>query len=251
MRTQIMLGAVTVMAVSLLAADAKEDVKAAAKKLAGATGYSWKATTEMGGGAGGGGGAGAGAARMRPGPTEGKAIKDGTICLSMTRGDTTTEAYVLGEKGAIKTQDGWQSLAEVSESAGGGQGGQGGRGSFMARMLRNYKAPAVEASEIADKTQGLKKEGDAFVGELTAEGVKSLMMMGRRPGGQGPEVAEPKGAVKFWLKDGVLARYEYKVSGKMTFNNNEREINRTTTVEIKDVGTTKLDVPAEAKKKLS
>jgi hypothetical protein len=37
----------------------------------------------------------------------------------------------------------------------------------------------------------------------------------------------------------------------MEFNNNEVKINRTTTVEIKDVGTTKVQVPEEAKKKLS
>ena len=37
----------------------------------------------------------------------------------------------------------------------------------------------------------------------------------------------------------------------MSFNGNDREIDRTTTVEIKDVGTTKLTVPDEAKKKLS
>jgi hypothetical protein len=37
----------------------------------------------------------------------------------------------------------------------------------------------------------------------------------------------------------------------MSFNGNDREIDRTTTVEIKDVGTTKLTVPEEAKKKLS
>lgn len=36
----------------------------------------------------------------------------------------------------------------------------------------------------------------------------------------------------------------------MTWNNNDIDIDRTTTVEIKDVGATKLSVPEEAKKKL-
>jgi hypothetical protein len=36
----------------------------------------------------------------------------------------------------------------------------------------------------------------------------------------------------------------------MTFGDNEREIGGTTTVEIKDVGTTKVDVPEEALKKV-
>jgi hypothetical protein len=63
-------------------------------------------------------------------------------------------------------------------------------------------------------------------------------------------VSEAKGSVKFWLKDGTLSKYETKVSGKINFNGNERDVDRTTTVEIKDVGTTKVEVPEEAKKKL-
>jgi hypothetical protein len=37
----------------------------------------------------------------------------------------------------------------------------------------------------------------------------------------------------------------------MTFNDNDVKIDRTTTTEIKDVGTTKVTVPDAAKKKLS
>jgi hypothetical protein len=40
------------------------------------------------------------------------------------------------------------------------------------------------------------------------------------------------------------------VTGKMTINNEDRDINRTTTVEFKDIGSTKVDPPAEAKEKL-
>jgi hypothetical protein len=36
----------------------------------------------------------------------------------------------------------------------------------------------------------------------------------------------------------------------MTFNGEDRDVNRTTTTEIKDVGTTKVEVPADAKPKL-
>ena len=233
MKTQLLVGTVMLLATALIAADAKEEVTSAAKKLASADGYSWKSTSESGGGGGG---------RGRGGPTEGKAAKDGTIVLAMTRGDNTMEAVIKGDKGAIKTQDGWQSLADASEGQGGGR--------FMAAMLRNYKAPATEAQDLAAKAKDLKKEGDAYTGQLDAEGVKSLLARGRR-GGNAPEISGAKGSVKFWVKDGTLAKYEYNVEGTMTFNNNEREINRTTTVEIKDIGKTKVEVPAEAKDKLS
>lgn len=57
--------------------------------------------------------------------------------------------------------------------------------------------------------------------------------------------------MKVWLKGGQLAKYELAVSGKMTFNANERDIDRTTTVEIKDVGQTRVEPHDDAKKKLT
>src|SRR5688572_12473020 len=140
MKTQVLVGSVMLLATALIAADAKDEVASAAKKLASADGYSWKSTSETAGGGGGGGGGGG---RGRMGPTEGKAAKDGTIMLTMTRGENTTEAVVKGEKGAIKTQDGWQSLSEASE----GDGQNPAR--FVAMTLQNYKAPATEAQELA------------------------------------------------------------------------------------------------------
>jgi hypothetical protein len=243
MNKQILICLAATVAGSLCAADLKEDVAAAAKKLTD-SGYSWRSTTAMGGDNAN--------ARFRPGPTDGKMAKDGTIHLSMARGDNTIDAFKQGDKGAIKTQDGWESLAEASQAAGQGGGGQGqNRGRFMGRMLQNYKAPAAEAAELAGKVKSLKKDGDVIVGELTEEGVKSMMMFGRRPGGNAPEPANPKGSVKFWIKDGALTKFEYNVKATMSFNNQDREIDRTTTVEIKDVGTTKVEVPEEAKKKMS
>jgi len=53
------------------------------------------------------------------------------------------------------------------------------------------------------------------------------------------------------VKDGVLTKFETKVEAKMEFNGDEIDASRTTTTEIKDVGATKVNVPAEAKKKLS
>lgn len=238
MKTQLLIGAALLVASSLLAADPKDEVKNAAKKLADAGSYGWKMTSDFGAGGGGGGGN-----RPQAGPTMGK-FANGIVQITRTRGDTTTEAYLKGDKGAIQTQDGWQSLSELMEDSGGQN-----RGRFMARTYQNFKAPAVEVAELVGKVKELKKEGDAYTGELTAEGVKSFFTFGR-PGGNAPEVANPKGTVKIWTKDGVVSKYEYNVKGTMTFNNNDRDIDRTTTVEINNVGNTKVEVPAAAKSKL-
>lgn len=221
----------------------KDDVTAAAKKLSDAKGYAWHAETEFTGGQG----------NRFGGPTEGKTEKDGFTVLQLTRGDNTTEAVLKGDKGAVKTEEGWQSLEELRQAAqqGGGQG-QGFRRGFMGRQLQNFKAPAAEAQDLASKTKDLKKDGDAISGELTEEGVKDLMTL-RRGGGAGnfnpPAPTNTSGNVKFWVKDGALVKYEYNVKGTMSFNGNDFDIDRTTKVEVKDVGSTKVEVPEEAKKK--
>ncbi len=242
MKSAIFLSTALLLAGSLIAAESgpKADVTAAAKKLAGQS-YSWKTTIEMGGGGGN---------APRFGPTEGKADKDGTICVMTTMGENTSEGFAKGEKGAVKTQEGWKSIQELTASQGGGQQGQM-RGMFMARTLRNYKAPAAELETLTAKAKELKKADDAITSALTEEGVKELLTRGRGRTGQAPEVKDAQGTIKIWIKDGALVKYQYQVKGKMAGRDgNEREIDRTTTVEIKDVGTTKLTVPDEVKKML-
>jgi hypothetical protein len=58
--------------------------------------------------------------------------------------------------------------------------------------------------------------------------------------------------VKFWIKDGRLAKYEFSVRGKITVGEDKHEvdISQTTTVAIKDAGSTKISLPEDARKKL-
>ena len=243
---QVLFGTVALLAGSaFVAAAGNDDVVAAAKKLKDTNNYSWKTTTENAGGGGGGGGGG----QFRPGPTEGKTDK-GTTMLTVTRGDNTIEVVIQGEKGAIKTQDGWMSFEEASQD-------QQGPGRFMGRMFRNFKAPADQVLEAAEKAQEGTKEGDVYTAKLSEEAAKSMLMFGgRRGGGQGgqgngPEISNAKGTVKLWVQDGMLSKYQLHVTGTVSFNGNDRDIDRTTTTEIKDVGSTKVEIPDEAKKKLS
>jgi hypothetical protein len=251
MKKTALSGLMMLVAGSLLAADAspKDDVTGAAKKLAAKNNYSWKTTVTMPEGGGGGGGGGGG--RFRPGPTEGKTEKDGYTLLVMTRGENKTEAVLKGGKGAFKSPDGdWKSLAEAAADDGGG--GQFSPARFIARMLQGYKAPAADAEDLAGKVKDLKMSDGVYSGDLTEEGAKQAVMgRGFGGGGNGPEISGAKGSVKFWVKDGLLSKYETHVEGTISFNGNDRDINRTTTVEIKDVGETKVTVPEEAAKKLS
>lgn len=241
------------MAGSLLAAD-KDDLSAAIAKLAAADNYSWKSTATNipppGADAGGGGqrrGRGGGFGAMT---VDGKAQKDGLIYVSMPGfGGAVTEGFVKGDKGAIKAGDeAWASLADATTDDGGG-GFNMAR--FAAMRVQNIKSPADTAKDLLAKTKSISLKDGAYVGDLTEEAVKALMSFGGRGGGGGPEINGAKGSVKFWIKDGALIKYETTARGTMSFGGNDMEMNTVTTVEIKDVGATKLAVPDDAKKKMS
>jgi hypothetical protein len=203
----------------------KDEITAAAKKLAEQPNYSWKSTVVV-----------PESAPFKPGPTEGKTEKDGFTYVEMSFGDNITEAVKKGDKAAITDMEGNWKLASDLENA-------EGRARFLSGMAKGIKTPATQVLEIADAAKEFKKEGDVYTAELTAEGVKKQFRFG--------EPKNPKGSVKIWLKDGMIAKTEVKVEAKMEFNGNEFDATRTTTTEIKNIGTTKVNVPADAKKKLS
>lgn len=233
------LGIVALVTWPVLAAQTnpKTEVLDAAKKLAAQTNYSWRTTVTV-----------PETAMFRPGPSEGKTEKDGVSWLSITTFDENKiEFYIKGDKAAVKNPDGvWQSKAEATEGA-----DEFGPAMFIAGLLDNFKTPAAQAEELVNKTKSLEKNGDVYSGELTPESAKELLVWRPRRGGWTPEVKDAKGTVKFWVKDGLLTKFVYSLEGKMVFGDQERDISRTTTIEINDIGTTKIQVPEEANKKMS
>jgi hypothetical protein len=232
---------------SLMAADPKDDVSSAVKSLADAGNYSWTQTVENANGG------------FGSGTSEGKTQKDGLIYTTRTFNDNTFEIVVKGTNVAMNNgQDGWQTAEEMAQAAqaNGGGGGGGFRGGGFARFVRT---PTTAVDDVLKGVTELKMDGDAYVGDLTEDGAKALAspFRGRRGGGGGgggftpPEVTDAKGSVKFWIKDGKLSRYEFKVTGKTTNRDGDPvDLDRTTTVEIKDIGTTKITVPDDVLKKI-
>jgi hypothetical protein len=229
MKRIALLSALILFAAVARAAEPKEEVVAAAKKLGEQENYSWKQTSEGG--------------QFRPGPSDGRVNKDGEIYVTMTgRDNNLIEAVIKGEKGAMTNQDGdWQSLSEIEAQT-------EGFGRFRAGMIRNIKAPAKQAADLANDAKELKKDGDAIAGDLTEEGAKKLMAF---RGGPQFEIKNPSGSVKFWIKDGMISKYQYHSKGTVNFNGEDRDIDRTTTVEVNKIGETKVNIPEAAKKKLS
>lgn len=239
MKRNLLFGLMLLAAGPLLAADSnpKSDVTGAAAALGSQKNYSWKTTVEVGNNS-----------RFKPGPTAGKTEKDGYTTLSMSFNDNTSEAVIKGTNAAIKTADnGWQSAAEALADSGGGGFNPA---MFIARLAQNYKTPATEAANLAAQAADLQAGTNGISGDLTEAGAKTLLTFRRGGNGDGPTVTNPKGSVTFWITDGKLAKYQSHVTGTVSFNGNERDVDRTTTTEIKDVGTTKIEVPDDAKKKL-
>ncbi len=215
----------------LWAADSPEKaaVKAAAEKLGGKGSYAWTAVSKPTTGEG---------FRME---LDGKTDKSGFTLLTTSFGDNKVEAVRSATKIAVLRDGTWKTPDDMEDREG-----------RMARRFQEMKLPVAEAADLVDKAGSLKTGDDGlYSGDLTEQGVKELFARWRR-GGQGPEAKEAKGSVKYWVKDGLLTKYEYNTKGKITVgqDQNEMEIDRTTTVDFKDIGTTKVTVPDEAKKKL-
>ena len=115
----------------------------------------------------------------------------------------------------------------------GGGGGGMNPGMFIVRQAQNLKTPAVEATNLLALAGDLKVDGDKITGDLTTDGAKAQLSFGgrgRRGGGGGPDITNPKGTVTFWLTDGKLTKYQTHVTGSIDRDGNPMDMDRTTTV---------------------
>ncbi|HEY1663521.1 MAG TPA: hypothetical protein VGI03_13975 [Verrucomicrobiae bacterium] len=227
MKTHALFGILTLLGTSALMAD-QTDVSTAAQALAGQSSYTWKSTVVV-----------PPDSQFQPAPTDGK-IANGVISVSTSFGGNDMKYFIKGTNAAVYSEDnGWQSLNEMTN--------QQGPGRFMGRMLRNFQTPAMQATNLLANAKPLTKDGDAYSADLTDDGAKALLTF--RRGGQST-VSNAKGSVKFWVANGMLTKFESKVTGTVSYNGNDVDVNRDTTVVISDVGSTKIDVPDDAQKKL-
>jgi hypothetical protein len=248
MLKRLLLCCLSVVAFSavVVQADPKDDIKAAIQKLADSPNYSWSTATTGG---------------FMRGPQTGKTEKDGYTVLSVTMRENTLEIIMKGEKAAIKTDSGWKSGTELLEAANDDAGGPPPPERFAAMFAQNFKTPVAQVQDNLDNLQNLQKTDTGFTADLSPEAAKKLLMFRpRRPttnpdnGGNAPpqmEVSDAKASIKLTIKDGTLTQVELHQTGTVSFNGNDRDVDRTVTTDFKDVGSTKVDVPDEAKAKLS
>ena len=230
----IAIMAAMVVASSALAAEPKTELTDAIKKLGEQPNYSWSITQKTVGSES--------AARRDGSGIEGKAEKSGLVYVKTSSGENTYEAAFKGEKIIVNLNEDWIEPSELPVD----------NGRIEARLKALKITPVDQATSLADKSTNLKKEGSEYSGELTPEAAKSFFQqLGRRAA----EATEATGTLKIWTTDGRLSKYEFKVQGKIKAGAGEDkkdvEISRTTTVEIKEVGSTKITLPEGARNRLS
>lgn len=214
-------------------ASPKDEIKNAIEHLGGQANYSWISTSQSE----------PGSTITRQGPTEGQTELNGLTHFRFTLEGNSVEAAFQGAKSVIKTESAWESSRDLT-----------GERQWVARRLQAFKRPHEEAAELWKSVKSFRRDkGDTYSGDLTQEGVKALLLARSRDESMARVPPGAKGAVKFWIKNGVLAKYEYNLRGKIILTDHQQEfnINRTTAVEVKDVGSTKVQIPDDAKNKLN
>jgi hypothetical protein len=233
MKKPLFISVAIALVIPVWAADLKPQLTKAAKELGTKANYSWTTTTKEGDGSPG-----------RLGPLDGKADKDGIVFLSFAVGGVPVEVYLKGEKGAARGLEGWMTLDEIAQTS--------GTAAAVVKFLKSYKAPAAQSAELAGNLKDVTEMDGVLSGEMKEDAVKDVLLFAarRRDGQEAPKIADEKGTAKFWVKEGVLTKYEMKVQGKLTAGDRTTDIDRTLTTDLKDIGSTKLEVPEEAKQKM-
>ncbi|MBI4658638.1 MAG: hypothetical protein HY735_07285, partial [Verrucomicrobia bacterium] len=247
----------------------KDEIIAAATKLAEQANYSWSVTREVvpvrSIGL-------TGLSRPRTPSERGKTAKDGLTHVSLPgrpglpgRTDPfasavpACEVVIQDTKVAFKGSGAWQTLDELRQSE------PDIRLLGPAIRFRNFKSPVAEVKAMAEKVRALTKADEVISGELVGEDAKQLLPPAvnvsrwNRPDGSGADISvdtpqpEVSGnmSVKFWIQDGNLVKYQYHFQrSHMSPGGQDLSTDQTTTIEIKEVGTTEVAVPEEAKQKL-
>ncbi len=201
--------------------------------------------------------------------------------------DNQVEAVFKGaEKCVVQTPTGWKTPTEIAAlartdrpaggyggggSGGGGFPGGGGSGGFpgggyprrgsrsgsdgtlpaYSNLQVNLSRPAEEIGVIIGSYTDIKANGDVISGTLSETGAKLLLV---HPGQDELTPLKASGTFRFWVRDGMLAKYELKLEGTLSVETpsarREVMVHQKSTTEIKAVNATKFEVPEEARKKL-
>jgi hypothetical protein len=220
-------------------ADSRDDIRAALQKLSDSPNYSWK--TKMQGG-------------FVDGTAEGKTEKNGYTWLSLPFGDGNYQIVIKGDKAAVQTDDGWESSGEALASGSDPPSPE----TIAARIAQNFRCPADQVLDELDNLQNIQKTDSGYKADFSDEAAKRALLFRPRhmattnPDNNAPQMdaSNAKASIQITLKDGQISQIQLHTTGTVTFDGDDRDVDRTMTTDISDVGTTTTNVPGDAKAKL-
>ncbi len=188
--------------------------------------------------------------------------------------DNQVEAVFKGAaRCVIATPDGWRTPDELAATsrparsgpiygatAGGlgfpggapnGRDRRGGPPPAYSNLQLNLSRPHEEIGVIIGSHTDIKADGEIISGTLSETGAKLLLV---HAGQNELTPLAARGTFRLWIRDGALVKYEVTLAGRIAVDTpsarREVDVNQTSTTELRTVGTTKFEVPDEARNKL-
>ncbi len=163
------------------------------------------------------------------------------------------EQFKQGEKVIVKEGDAWKEMAKPEKPADGSKPDRKAMAINMA--LRGLKAPHEQVKDIGTKIKDVKREdsdgGACYSGELTEDAAKEFGAIQTGKGGNKGPSFKVTGSVKVFVNgEGSITKLEIVTEGKGTVKDQEMTVKQTKTIEISEVGSTKVEVPEEVTKLL-
>ncbi len=139
-------------------------------------------------------------------------------------------------------------------SRGGSRSASGGEGAAVpaySNLQNTLSRPHEEIALIVAGATDLKVEGDVVTGSLP-ENTAVLLLI--HAGQNNITPLQAGGAVRLWVRGGVLVKYETRLEGVLSVTGaagrQQVKVQQTATTTLTEVGTTRFEIPAEARKKL-
>lgn len=204
------------------------------RELRAASAYSWSVSTAMPG------------APFKVAPMRGRADASGWLVLETEADGQPRQAVGSGKKRVFEVRGAWKGRADLAALKGADE--------RAALDLFAARTPVEELDALFPRLGGVRRDPDgSFFGALPEETAKEMIsaaMAGRTPGGFIPELKAAVGNFRLWLRDGRPQKYVISFSATASLPFGTKEIKRVTTVEIGEVGSTRVEVPAAAKEKI-
>ena len=210
------------------ASDPPQVVKDAIQKLADSANFTWRAITRE-------------TSQSVTVIQDGQTQQDGSTLIRLNSGGSNIQIALKGGSSVLNVGGAWMTADEATDQR------------QAARFMSTVTSPALVAGRIASRLDNLRADGSEFVAQLSGGEVNNVISPLYSLDAiriRGVSETGAKATIKFWITAGVLTKYQVHATGTMTRGGDATPVDLTVTVDFRDIGTTKVSLPEQARKKL-